>query len=270
MPFSPSRAEPAPSLLRHLLIPVSLVACFGLVYWAHVDILWVVALVAVPMMVLYVWAPLVGKGSLERFDRDAVRLLSTGNERELGARLRQAVGMRLFAPAALVSERRGLVAAENGRSEEALAAYEDAVDGYEDGTVPLGVRLGLAHACYALGRDELAVRHYEAILEQAGGLPRVRNNLAHALVRGGKDIERGIELAEGASDEGGSVGRAQLVLIRALGAAKLGRRDRARALRAEVTDPGDPALEALAQEVDEALRQKKVKKKPKAGGRAKS
>jgi hypothetical protein len=214
---------------RELLLPLTVGACFILYYLVRVPG-WVVAVVALPMAALYVFAPSWGARSVERFDRDLVRLLSTGRRSALSRRYALALGMRLFAPPAVAAERRAVVAAENGRAGEARAGYRAALREY--GTrAPLRVLLGYAHACYAIADDGEAIRVYRELLVQEGMLPGVRRNLAHALVRRGEALREALDLIEGESALGdGALRSRELDLLRAVAHAKLGDRERAREL----------------------------------------
>jgi tetratricopeptide (TPR) repeat protein len=179
------------------------------------------------MAALYVFAPSWGARSVERFDRDLVRLLSTGRRSALSRRYALALGMRLFAPPAVAAERRAVVAAENGRAGEARAGYRAALREYGR-RAPLRVLLGYAHACYAIADDGEAIRVYRELLVQEGMLPGVRRNLAHALVRRGEALREALELIDGENAFGsGSVQGHELDLLRAVAHAKLGERDRA-------------------------------------------
>jgi predicted Zn-dependent protease len=175
-------------------------------------------------------APAWAARSLAEFDRDVVRLLSTGKRSGLPGRYARAVGMRFFSPPALVAERRGMVAAETDRPAEARAGFRSAMLEYGP-AAPLRVLLGYAHACYALGDDAEAIRVYRELLEQEGALPGVQRNLAHAMVRSGQSLREALELidrVEGESED--PQRRGELSLVRALAHAKLGEHERAQAL----------------------------------------
>lgn len=246
----PRMAEPAPALTRHALIPLSLVVCFALVYWLRVAPWWV-AVVGVPMVALYLLAPRIGQRSLARFDRDAVQLLASGRAKTLPARFARAVGMRLFAPPAKVAARRGLVAAETGAPDVARAAYRAALAGYpEEERAPVAVRLGLAHACYALGDDREAIRLYRAILRAEGTFPRLERRLAHALARRGEDLKEAARLADEARRQSDDD---EAKLIRALVHAKRGQRGSAKKLLKATRQAED--LDDLREEVEVAVQE---------------
>lgn len=231
MASAPATARPGLSLagLRELLLPLTVIACGALYYLARVPG-WTLALVAVPMVVLYASAPLWAASSVARFDRDLVRLLSTGRRDALHRRYARALGMRLFAPPAVRAERHALVAAETGHMQEARASYRRAHREY-GARPPLRVLLGYAHACYALGDDAEAIRTYRGLLAQTGSLPGVQRNLAHALVRHGESLREALELIDSEPQSGAAPERkAELDLLRAVAHAKLGDRDTARAL----------------------------------------
>lgn len=242
--------EPAAALTRHALIPISLVVCFALVYWLRLAPGWVAA-VGVPAVALYLLAPILGARSLARFDRDAVQLLASGRAGALRARLARALAMRLFAPPALVAERRGLVAAETGAPDRARAAYRAALAGYPEGRAPVAVRLGLAHACYALGDDREAIRLYRAIRAAEGTFPRLEKRLAHALARRGEDLKEAGRLADEALRR--DPGDAEASLVRALVHAKRGQRRSARKLLKATREA--PGVDALREEVEVALQE---------------
>lgn len=244
-----SRVEPAPALTRNALIPASIASCFVLVYVVEANPAWVWP-IGLSVMALYLLAPRIGQRSLARFDRDSVQLLAQGKKAELEARYRQAIGMRLFAAPAVVAERRGLVAAELGAPERAREAYLAALEGYPQGEAPLSVRLGLAHACYALGDDEEAIRHYRAVHASAGGLPRVKQSFAHALARRGESLDEAEKMAEELLASGEEPPR---LLLRALVHAKRGQKRAAKDLLERTADASDPLSEQLRAEIDEAL-----------------
>jgi tetratricopeptide (TPR) repeat protein len=247
-----SPPRPAPSLVRHALIPASLVICFALVYPLRVAPGWVVA-VGIAAVILHLAAPALGRASMARFDRDVIRLLAAGRREGLRARYARALGMRLFAPPALVAERRGLVAAETGRPGRARAAYREALGGYPEDRAPLGVQLGLAHASFALGDDAEAIRRYRAVLRRSGSYPRVARNLAHALARRGESPKEAERLAERALREAGDRPSAETELVRALVHARRGQRGPARKVLARTRDAEGRDVERLREEVEEAL-----------------
>ena len=80
---------------RELLLPLTVISCAALYYLAHLPG-WTVAACAAPMIALYAFAPMIGARSVADFDRDLVRLLSTGRRDRLPARYARAIGMRLF------------------------------------------------------------------------------------------------------------------------------------------------------------------------------
>lgn len=198
------RDEPAPALTRNVLIPLSILACFVLVYVVEVRPYWVFPIGGL-VMLLYLAAPLLGRRSLERFDRDLVRLLATGKKGEVAARFNRSIGMRLFSPPALVAERKGMAMAEVGDAKGAVAAYQHALEGYGAGAAPLAVRLGLAHALFATGADDDAIRLYRTIMKETAGLPNVARNLAHALARKGESAEARRLLDELGTDDAAAI-----------------------------------------------------------------
>ena len=242
-------SAPAPALTRHALIPLSLVICFALIYWIRVQPIWVVA-VALPIVMLYLAAPEIGRRSLRRFDRDAIQLLTRGQQRALPGRFSRAIGMRLFSPPALVAERRGRAQAEAGEARRARVAFQSAFDAYPEDRVPVAVRLGLAHACFLMEDDREAIRLYGQILRSDGRYPRLTRNLAHALARRGEDLKRAERLSSEvlrASDD------PEAKLIRALVHAKKGQRGPARKLLDATRDA--PDLETLREDVEVAIEQ---------------
>ncbi|MEQ8453585.1 MAG: hypothetical protein RLO52_41610 [Sandaracinaceae bacterium] len=249
----PMSAEPPSSLTRHALIPTSIAVCFTLVYGVEAAPWWVIVIGA-PALLLYLGAPTIGRRSLARFDRDAVRLLSGGQRRRLPRRYARALGMRLFAPPALVAERRGLVHAETGAPGPARAAYREALDGYPEDAAPIGVMLGLAHASFALGDSADAIARYRAVWRRSKTFPRVAKNLAHALARKGEDLAEAETLAERALADAPEPPPAELSLVRALVHAKRGQRGPARKLLKRARAHEDAArLEELVEEVETAL-----------------
>jgi hypothetical protein len=172
----------APAIARAALIPLSISTCFVLYYVAGLPF-WAVVLASLPFMVGFSLAPKWAKSSTTRFDRDALGLLMNKKHEALRARYGRALGMRLFGPPAVAAERRGMVALESGDPAGARGAYQRAMDGYDDGEPPVSVQLGYAHACFALGDDEEAVRVYRDVLSRAGTLPKVQENLDQALAR---------------------------------------------------------------------------------------
>ena len=248
------RVEPPPALTRNALIPGSIALCFVIVYVIELHPGWVFVVGAL-VSALYLFVPHLGKRSLARFDRDLVQLLARGKRASLEARYRRALGMRLFAPPALVAERRGLVAAEVGSAERARAAYLDALEGYGPGEAPLSVRLGLAHACYALGDDEEAIRNYRAVVEKSGGLPQVAQRFAHALARHGQALDEAERMAERLLADAGDDPPAERVLLRALVHAKRGQKGPARKLVKGTAEADGDLAAQLRGEIEEALAQ---------------
>lgn len=246
-------SQPDPPLLRSLLVPLSIMTAFLLFYGARLPFGVVVAS-TVPFIALFVLAPRIGRASMTRFDRDRIMLLATDRQSELEARLRAAIGMRLFAPPALVHERRGMVASETGRHTEAQLAYRRAIEAW-DGDAPSGVLLGYADACYALGDDAEAAEMYRRLLGATASLPRVKRNLAHALARSGEELDEAIALARDAYGEATSPeARTELKLILALAYAHRADRDKARAAMREAGVVEGETAEALRDEVREVLK----------------
>jgi hypothetical protein len=238
--------------VRELLLPVTVAACFVLYYVLELPA-WVLLAVGAPMLATYALAPTWAAQSVASFDRDLVRLLSTGARRELPWRYTRAIGMRLFAAPAVRAERRAVVAAENGEVAEARSSYREALREY-GGQAPLRVQLGYAHACYGLCDDDEAIRVYRALLDHAGSLPGVRRNLAHALVRRGDSLREALELIEidvlGAES---SSRRAERDLLRAVAHAKLGERARARQLLESSPPPESTLALSLRAELERAM-----------------
>lgn len=234
-------SAPLPSVrgaaTRELLLPLGFILCFVLYYLLQQPLMLGVG-VATPILLLYLWAPSWAWASIKRFDRDAVSLLSSGRATDLDRRFGRAVGMRLFAPPALVAERRALVASENGRMVAALSAYSEAMQEYGD-DAPLRVLLGYAHACFDSGRDEEAVRVYRQLLQSASGLPGVEPKLARAMVRSGEELRAALALLARLEAQGeGPEAQAELTLVRALAHAKLGESEHACALAEGVREQG--------------------------------
>ena len=254
MAAAPERVESGLWLAgpRELLLPITVMACFTLYYFAEQP-WWVVASVALPMVSLYALAPVWAARSLSSFDRDLVRLLSTGRRARLPGRYARALGMRMFAPQAVRAERRAVVAAENGHVAEARADYRAALR--EHGSrAPLRVLLGYAHACYTLSDDAEAIRIYRELLDQAGSLPGVRRNLAHALVRRGDSLREALELIDrDAQHEAGAERQAECDLLRAVAHAKLGERERACELAERTGSAEGDVAAALRIELQRAL-----------------
>jgi hypothetical protein len=237
---------------RELLLPGTVTACFGLHFVVQAPS-WVVGMVALPMAALYALAPRWAARSVVAFDRDLVQLLSTGRRSRLPGRYARAWGMRLFAPPAVTAERRAVVAAENGDPRQARASYRAALREYGKGA-PLRVLLGYAHASYAVADDGEAIRAYRELIAQAGMLPGVRRNLAHALVRRGDELREALSLieGEGPSPDGARPGD-ELDLLRAVAHAKLGEHERARELLAQGADAGGELASTLRAELQRAL-----------------
>jgi hypothetical protein len=236
---------------RELLLPLTLAVCFTAYYIAEAPF-WVVVAVAAPMLVLYALAPAWAASSVERFDRDLVRLLATGQREALRARYAWALVMRWFAAPAVSAERRAVVAAENGRAREARADYRIALHHYGK-RAPLRVLLGYAHACYATEDDAEAIRTYRELLEQVGTLPGVKRKLAHALVRRGEALREALALIDAEAPADGGPTRQELDLMRAVAYAKLGERERAQELLAQSSAAEGELAVALRAELQRTL-----------------
>jgi tetratricopeptide (TPR) repeat protein len=225
---------------RELLLPAMFIVCFALYYWLEWP-RWAVFACAAPMLALYGTAPLLAARSMAKFDRDSVQLLAARDPARLRARYRRALGMRLFAPPALLAERRAMVLLESGRARAARHAYLIALDEL-GAAAPLRVVLGFAHASFAVGDDDAAIRTYRQVLDSAGALPGVERKLAHALVRRGLELDVALTLlARTEREVTASDARAELLLLRALALAKLGEHARARELLSQVDAQTDAA-----------------------------
>jgi hypothetical protein len=235
---------------RELILPATVASCFVLYYLLELPA-WVLLAVGAPMLGVYALAPSWAARSVASFDRDLVRLLSTGARGELPFRYARSIGMRLFAAPGTRAERRAVVAAESGEVAEARASYREALQEYA--FAPLRVQLGYAHACYGLGDDDEAIRVYRVLLEHAGTLPGVRRNLAHALVRRGDSLREALDLIESDTAAESASRRAERDLLRAVAHAKLGERARARELLASSPPPESTLALSLRAELERAM-----------------
>ena len=216
------------------LLPLTFWAAGGLAFFlavAGAAPLVAAFLLAAPFAVLALVAPLWARRSIRRFDVDQVKLLSRGATHALLPRLRRAWGMRLFASRDLLAEREGRVALESGQHRRARRAFAVALSSWHDeDRAPLSVRLGYAHACYALGDHAEARWVYSRLLEQVGALPRVATSYAHALHLGGAEaaeIANALSRAERSCPDDEE--RVVLALLRAHLAAAAQQRSKARA-----------------------------------------
>ena len=248
------RAEADPSLLQAGLIPLALVLLFFLVYGMQLTFAQAAG-GAAPLIVLFFLAPFWAKSSIARFDRDAVQLLTTDQHQKLDGRFARALGMRLFAPAALVAERRGMISAEQARPGEARRAYRKAIKGYEEPELaPVSVQLGYAHASYGVGDDAEAARVYRRLLASEGALPGVRRNLAHSLIRRGESVREALDLLPAARREvTGEAATAELTLLEALAQARRGKKKLARRLRRDAEAAEGDRADALRDELEVEL-----------------
>ncbi|MDH5672385.1 MAG: hypothetical protein OEZ06_09560 [Myxococcales bacterium] len=237
---------------RELLLPASVSLAFVLYYLAQLPF-YVVAAVVAPTLVLYVAAPAWAAHSVERFDRDVVRLLASGRRQALPARYREALGMRLFAVPGVAAERRALVAAETGQHGRARDHYRRALHQYA-GKAPLRVLLGYAHASYEVGDDGEAIGAFRRLLESTGELPGVQRKLAHSLLRRGSDLEQALGLVERLAGPDRAEREAdELTLLEALAHARLGDLERAAGLRERAEAVEGELAERLRAELAEAL-----------------
>jgi hypothetical protein len=220
--------------------------CFALRYWGQQP-LSVVVVCALPMLALYAAAPWLAARSMAQFDRDSVGLLAAGAPRNLHDRYRRAIWMRLFAPPALLAERKAMVLLECGDPLGAREAYREVVEEL-GAAAPARVVLGHAHASFSTGDDVTAIAMYRRVLEGVGALPGVERKLAHALVRQGEDLHAALALLSRTEREVDGSARDELTLLRALAFAKLGDPERARELLGQTSTQAEP-LDALRAEV---------------------
>jgi|GEM_PF-2446009 len=248
---------PAPALLRHALLPLSIVVALVLYYGARLPFA-AAAGAALPLLLLHAFSASWARASVARFDRDVVPLLMRRDPVRLNTRFNRAIGMRLFAAPAIVAERRGLVEAQRGRHRAAREAYREALDGYGTGA-PLAVLVGLAHACFELALTDEAIDAYEKVLARTKTLPLVQRNLAQAyLTRGTRDDAKAArKLLERASAEAADApSTARIYALQAWVEAIAGGRADARTLldKSEVAcaPDEDPALDQVRSRVREA------------------
>jgi tetratricopeptide (TPR) repeat protein len=243
------RKAPDPPLSRAALLPAALLAVFGLHFAAGLPFGFAV-LGSAPFVALFLWAPVWVRRSADAFDRDAIRLLATGRSGELEARYARAVGLRMFGPIALRAARRAMVAAETGDAGAARTEFARAIGGWENlEDAPFALRLGYAHACHAVGDDAEAIAAYEKVLAERGALPRVRKNLAHALIRDGKGLRDALSVLDVADREASeATDKAELALLRAWALNALGQKKKAKRILSAHTEVDTP----LAEEVREA------------------
>ncbi|UJR79626.1 hypothetical protein [Sandaracinus amylolyticus] len=247
-PMAPRPAEPAPPILRNVLVPISLVTTFALVYWVRIPLALAVLAVS-PLIALFVLAPSWAAASMRAFDRDALRLRAAGRPSELRARFDRAIGMRLFGAPSSTAERLGDVLRELGDAAGARRAYQRAIETV-GATPTLPMLLGLAHAAYGAREDAEAIGAYRRVLAIDATLPRVRARLAHSLLRRGApadaaDAHELLEAARPTSD----AERTELALLRAYVEARKGKTSAARTALREI-EGGDASLR---DEIESAL-----------------
>jgi tetratricopeptide (TPR) repeat protein len=216
-----------------------------ILYYFGEQPMWVVFTFAAPIVVVYALAPLWAARSLAAFDRDSVRILAQRDPAQLKARYARALGMRLFAPAGELAERKAMVMLECGAFRAAQAAFREALD--ELGSAASDrVLVGAAHASFAVADHANAIVLYRRVLKGVGALPGVERKLALALVRHGEDLGTAVEILERTTHEvSAGAARQELLLVRALAHAKLGDAQRAQAALVS-------ALEQCAVESDAA------------------
>lgn len=240
---------------RELLLPTTVFGCFALYYLAEQPF-WLVMTCAVPMLCLYALAPLWAARSMAAFDRDSVRLLASRAPARLRSRYARSLGMRLFAPAGAVAERKGMMLLECGSVHAAREAYREALDEFGPAAAERVV-LGAAHASFAAGEDADAIVLYRRVLERVGALPGVERKLAHALIRHGEDLEDALQLLDRSeSPPIDPETKRELCLLRALAHAKLGRTSLAREFFARVDAPHgreSTSVQSLRAEVSDRL-----------------
>jgi tetratricopeptide (TPR) repeat protein len=231
-PVAKKRApQPDPPLSRAALLPLALLLVFGLHFGVGVAFGWAVV-ASMPLIVLFITSPVWVRRSAEAFDRDAVALLASGRAQGLPARYRKALGLRLFGPKALRAARQAMVAAETGDPEQAKVEFARAFDGWEDPkNAPFAVRVGYAHACYATGDYPEAVIAYRKVLEERVALPRMRKNLAHALIEEGGGLRDALEVLDRADKEASDAEeKKELALLRAWALHAMGQKKKAKRL----------------------------------------
>jgi tetratricopeptide (TPR) repeat protein len=241
-------ARPDPPLSRAALLPLALLLVFGLQFGLGLAFGWAVV-ASTPLVVLFISSPVWVRRSAEAFDRDAVALLASGRAADLPGRYRQALGLRLFGPKAFRAARRAMVAAETGDLEGARTEFARASDGWEDPkNVPFAVRVGYAHACYATRDYPEAVVAYRKVLEERVALPRMRKNLAHALIEEGDGLRDALEVLDRADKEASDPDeKKELALLRAWALHAMGQKKKAKRLFKANADV-DTELAARARE----------------------
>jgi len=177
--------RPDPALLHGLLLPGALLWALLLRFGLGFNLTGV-ALLAGPLLVVYVLAPTWVKRSLARYDQDETKFLAGRDFEGLRTRFQRTWLLRRLAPPALISERRGRLAAAQELHEDARAAYRAAEGGYE-GQPPLSVILGAAHASYEIGDWPAAIHRYRRLIKAGATFPTVTERLAHAEERLTKD-----------------------------------------------------------------------------------
>lgn len=260
MPRKPApRNEPTQPVLRHVLVPISLVLSFALFYWARLPLPGVILVIA-PLIVAYVMAPRWARTSLEAFDRDALRLRAAGQHAALRARFDRALGMRFFAAPASVHERRGQILRETGDPAGASRAYRAALLAAGD-PAPMPMLLGLGHSAHAAGEDDEAIGAYRRVMEIDPQLPRVRLQLAHAVLRRGRrtDVDDAIALLDGVPTAASD--RDEVALLRAYAELRRGRVAAARTAIAEIASPAALRAEIAAALEEEPKGTSKKKKR---------
>ncbi len=223
--------QPDPPLSRAALLPLSLVLIFVLQFGVGLPFALAV-LSSLPLLVLFVSAPVWVRRSAQSFDRDAVGLLAAGRAGELRARYQRALGLRLFGPVALRAARQGMVAAQTGEHADAHAYFAKAIDGWEDPRdAPFAVRVGYAHACHALGDYAEAVVAYRKVLAERVALPHMRKNLAHALIEEGDALKDALDVLDRADTEASDpTEKSELALLRAWALYRMGQKKKAKRL----------------------------------------
>lgn len=244
-------AQAPPSLLRHALVPLTLLLAAGAYYGLRWPLAAVVALGA-GLMLVQAWIGVWTTASQEALDRALLSLLSSGRAAALVPRVRAAWMFRAFGSPAEVAERFGRAHREAGEAATAQAHYARAI-ALRGGCGSLALVSGLGLSAYDAGDDRVAIDALRAALEAAPDLLEPKRRLAHALVRSGRAAE-----AEALYDAGPDRER-----VRALGLALAGRGSEARRLVRDL-GPGGVLTTAL----EAALALQKTEARGKARGKS--
>ncbi|MDJ0763810.1 MAG: hypothetical protein QNJ97_12595 [Myxococcota bacterium] len=197
---SRTKTGTAGSTLGRLFLPLASLVVLAICW--RLDLKWMTVPIVGFLVVYYFVLPRLISSRLDRFRREALRLLAIGKPQDIQGLVRRNVLLQLFGPRAILDAKLALAFAASGQYLRSIAHFERALPtAIEQERIPL--RIGLAKALFVTGDLARAAAEGQKVLDQGTRLPELLAIVARSRVGLAKNddvtralIEEGFRLAE--------------------------------------------------------------------------